>query len=62
MQTLLHDLLDYSRVGNEADSMTKIDCQEILPQAIANLKAAIEESQARVTLTRYRPLLRTARK
>ena len=49
MQALLHDLLEYSRVGTRGKPFTWVDCKEVVEQTIANLKIAIEESGASVT-------------
>jgi len=49
MQMLLHDLLEYSRVGTQGKPFSLVNCADIVEQAIANLKIAIEESGASVT-------------
>jgi PAS domain S-box-containing protein len=49
MQKLINDLLAYSRVGTRGKGFEPTDCTGVLDQAIANLKAAIEESGAVVT-------------
>jgi PAS domain S-box-containing protein len=49
MQTLLHDLLQYSRVSTRGDAFKPTDCTTLLLQALANLKVALEESSAVVT-------------
>lgn len=49
MQTLLHDLLDYSRVGTRGKPFGLVNCEHVIDQALANLKIAIEESGASVT-------------
>jgi light-regulated signal transduction histidine kinase (bacteriophytochrome) len=49
MQRLIEDLLAYSRVGTRARGFGPVDCTAVLDQALANLKAAIEESRAVVT-------------
>ncbi len=49
MQTLINDLLSYSRVSTRAQPFEKVDCEHILSLAIANLKIAIEESSAIIT-------------
>ncbi|WP_254565867.1 PAS domain S-box protein [Oscillatoria sp. HE19RPO] len=48
MQQLIHDLLQYSRVGTHGKSFQLVDCNEIMRQAIANLKLAIRKSEARI--------------
>nr|MDJ0678152.1 ATP-binding protein [Calothrix sp. MO_167.B42] len=49
MQTLINDLLSYSRVSTRAQTFEKVDCEHILSLAIANLKIAVEESGAIIT-------------
>ncbi|WP_242042791.1 MULTISPECIES: GAF domain-containing protein [Anabaena] len=49
MQTLINDLLNYSRVTTRGQPFVAVDCGVILQRAIANLKIAIEESGAVVT-------------
>jgi len=49
MQTLINDLLAYSRVGTRAKGLESTDCPAVLDQALANLKVAIEQSGAVVT-------------
>ena len=49
MQTLINDLLAYSRVGTRGKEFELTDCTAIINLALANLKAAIEESSSVVT-------------
>jgi PAS domain S-box-containing protein len=49
MQTLLHDLLEYSRVGTRGKPFSLVNCEHIVKQATANLKIAIEECGASVS-------------
>lgn len=49
MQTLLHDLLEYSRVGTRGKPFNLVNCEHIVEQAMANLKIAIEECGASVS-------------
>jgi two-component system, LuxR family, sensor kinase FixL len=49
MQTLIDDLLAYSRVGTRGKSFEACDCNLILKKALANLEVAIAESGAVVT-------------
>ena len=49
MQRLINDLLAYSRVGTRGKEFEPTDCTAVFDQALANLKAAIEESGAVVT-------------
>jgi PAS domain S-box-containing protein len=53
MQTLINDLLNYSRVTTRGQPFVQVDCAEIVQQAIANLKFAIQDSKAEIT---YDPL------
>ncbi len=48
MQTLILDLLEYSRVGTRGKSFARIDLNEVIRQAQSNLKVAISENQARI--------------
>jgi PAS domain S-box-containing protein len=49
MQTLIDDLLSYSRVGTRGKAFETRDCNAILGQVLANLEAAIAEAGAVVT-------------
>jgi PAS domain S-box-containing protein len=49
MQTLINDLLNYSRVSTRGQPFKLVDCDVILQQAIANLQIAIADSQAIIT-------------
>ncbi|QLE44223.1 GAF domain-containing protein [Nostoc sp. C052] len=49
MQTLINDLLNYSRVSTRGQPFMLVDCNVILEQAIANLQLAIADSRAVVT-------------
>jgi signal transduction histidine kinase len=51
MQTLINDLLAYSRVGTRGKPLAKIDASEMLQRALTNLKIAIEESGAQIHST-----------
>jgi len=49
MQTLIRDLLTYSRVGTRGGAFELTSCNAAVEHALANLKVAIEESEATVT-------------
>ena len=49
MQALLGDLLEYSRIGTRGKPFSLTDSEDIIKQAMANLKIAIEESGALVS-------------
>ncbi len=49
MQTLIHDLLAYSRISTHAKPFEATDCDVVLHSALANLMVAVEESGALVT-------------
>ena len=49
MSRLIHDLLEYSRVGTRGKPFEATDCGEACDEALDNLKTAIEESGAEVT-------------
>jgi PAS domain S-box-containing protein len=50
MRVLIRDLLEFSRAGTHAANFRKIDTGLILSNALANLKTAIDESAARITV------------
>ena len=49
MQPLIRDLLEYSRIGSRGNAPEPTNLEEVLDAALANLTAAIEESDAEVT-------------
>ena len=49
MQSLIQDLLAFSRVGRQETALKITDCNEIVGQAMRDLQAAILESRASVT-------------
>jgi len=49
MQTMINDLLAYSRVGRQGGEFELTDCDKVLDWAIQNLSGVIEESQATIT-------------
>ena len=49
MQTLINDLLAYSRVGTRNKPLTPTDCELVLQDALNNLQMAIAESDAIIT-------------
>ncbi len=49
MQTLINDLLAYSRVGTHGKPLEPTDCETVLEQVLTNLKMAIEKSGAVIT-------------
>jgi len=49
MQTLINDLLAYSRISTDAQVFASTDCEMVLQEALANLVVAIAESDAVVT-------------
>jgi len=49
MQALINDLLEYSRVGTDARPFGRTDCAAVLDRALANLRVAVQESNATVT-------------
>jgi chemotaxis family two-component system sensor kinase Cph1 len=48
MQTLINDLLAYSRIGSRTKPFESVDLATVLQRALANLRVAIEESQAKI--------------
>lgn len=49
MQTLIDDLLTYSRVGTQGKAFESTDLNAVLEQALANLEAAIKDTGASVS-------------
>jgi signal transduction histidine kinase len=49
MQTLIQDLLAFSRVGRNGHGRTNTDCADVVDEALQNLRAAVEESGAVIT-------------
>jgi hypothetical protein len=49
MKTLINDLLAYSRVGTRGKEFQLTDCETVLEHCLANLRFAIEESQAEIS-------------
>jgi signal transduction histidine kinase len=49
MQSLIHDLLAFSRVGRQETALASTDCNEIVEHAMDDLRAAVLESSAVVT-------------
>ncbi|MGB8701863.1 MAG: ATP-binding protein, partial [Thermosynechococcaceae cyanobacterium] len=49
MQTLINDLLSYSRVGTRGQSFESVDCAKIVQNVLTNLQVAIAQSQAIIT-------------
>jgi signal transduction histidine kinase len=49
MRTLIQDLMAFSCAGQQEGSLTNIDCNEVVRQALGNLQFAVRESGAIVT-------------
>jgi PAS domain S-box-containing protein len=49
MQTLINDLLSYSRLGMRGQEFESVDCAKILRNVLTNLQVAIAQSSAVVT-------------
>jgi PAS domain S-box-containing protein len=49
MQELINDLLTYSRVGTRALQLEEVDTAQVVDQVVADLAAAIAETQANIT-------------
>ncbi len=49
MQTLINDLLAYSRLGTPVESFEAVDCNGLLDQVMADLRPSIEESDAEIS-------------
>ncbi len=50
MQSLIRDLLSYSRVGTRGHAFRVTDCNEVVQQAVANLQSAIATRQAQIMI------------
>lgn len=50
MHALIHDLLDYSRVGSSGMRFDEVDLNDLLSEVMGNLKVAIAESKARISV------------
>jgi signal transduction histidine kinase len=48
MQTLVQDLLAFSRSGRDGTEMSETDCNDVVQQALLNLEAAVRDSSAQV--------------
>ncbi len=48
MQTLINDLLDYSRVATKAQPFAPVDLNQILTQVISDLEIRLEKTQGKV--------------
>lgn len=57
MQTLINDLLTYSRAGRRKREFAPVDMGAVFDRAVANLRAAVEESEAVVTRDADLPLV-----
>jgi signal transduction histidine kinase len=49
MQTLVQDLLAFSRVGRQGTDLQSTDCNGVVEMAVKNLQAAVDKSGAQVT-------------
>ncbi len=49
MQSLIEGLLEFSRVRPEEAEFTAVDCEVVLRRTLANLRAAAQDSGARIT-------------
>ena len=48
MQSLIHDLLIYSRVGRQSQYFEQTDCEEVLDRALSNLQLLMEETNTHI--------------
>ena len=49
MQTLINDLLAYSRVSTKGDAFVPVDLEKVLAKALSNLRLLVEEQGAVIT-------------
>jgi PAS domain S-box-containing protein len=57
MRALIHDLLEYSRVGMWGKPFEQTDCAEVVKRALANLQVAVESAGAVVTCDPLPPVM-----
>jgi PAS domain S-box-containing protein len=57
MQTLIKDLLDYSRIGRKT-ILQEVDCNGILSDVLADLSSAIEETKAKISVKEPLPVVK----
>jgi PAS domain S-box-containing protein len=50
MQTLIRDLLSYSRVSSQGGAFGPANCKEIFERILENLRASVESNQASITV------------
>ena len=60
MQTLVRDLLAFSRLGRQGMRLQPADCAVIVDLALKNLRAAIEEKGARIECGNFPPIVADA--
>lgn len=49
MKTLINDLLDYSRLAKDGQSLQQVDCNLVLEQVMQTLRLAINDSKAQIS-------------
>src|SRR5690606_7915754 len=49
MQTLINDLLSYSRIGRKGRPFEPTDCNQVLNTALSNLRVLVEDEKAVIT-------------
>ena len=49
LDSMIIDLLDYSRVGRKEIKYYEVDCEEVLEKTLLNLKSSIDENNAVIT-------------
>jgi len=57
MQTLIQDLLNFSRVGRQGPRLKRTDCNAVVEKTLKNLETAIKESSAVVNYDRLPVLM-----
>ncbi|WP_336342957.1 PAS domain-containing sensor histidine kinase [Halalkalicoccus ordinarius] len=50
MRQMIDDLLTYSRIGTSDAEFDRVDCQDVLDRALDNLRLAIDETDAAITV------------
>ncbi len=51
MEELIHDLLEYSRIGKADNFVETVELEEVLQQSLDNLQVSIQESKIKITHT-----------
>jgi light-regulated signal transduction histidine kinase (bacteriophytochrome) len=50
MQTLINDLLDYSRIGTRGKKFTEVDCQDVVDRALEIMRENVTQCEAVISV------------